>query len=159
LEDLIRNVHTLFDDQPSTSLPLPSPAVETTPSGSFSGAELSQRSEVDAMGPTTRRLGLVGVTPSLTQSSLSSSPSDFVLESSLTQSPTAFPGPLPSSSTLVEGVERNSQERVTPEVRGMVAVEPEALVNGPPPEVVSLPPTSVTEWQLRKSQLPPSQKW
>jgi hypothetical protein len=56
LEDLIQNVHILFDDQPSTSPPVPSPAAETTstfPSGSFLGAELSQLSEVDVMGPNT----------------------------------------------------------------------------------------------------------
>jgi hypothetical protein len=46
-------------------------------------------------------------------------------------------------------------EQVTPEVRGTEAVEPEALANSPPPEVVSVLPTSVTEWRLRQSQLPP----
>ncbi|KAN0139934.1 Rho GTPase activation protein [Lactarius tabidus] len=104
LEDLIRNVHTLFDDQPSKSPPVPSPAAETTstfPSGSLLGAELSQLSEVDVMGPNAQRLGPVGVTPSLTQSSFSSL----------------------------------------------------SLANSPP-EDVSVPPTSVTEWRLRQLQLP-----
>jgi hypothetical protein len=53
LEDLIRNVLTLFDDQPSTSPPIPSPAAETTskvPSDSFLSAELSQPPEVDSVG-------------------------------------------------------------------------------------------------------------
>jgi hypothetical protein len=71
--------------------------------------------------------------------------------------PTTFPGPflrLPSSSTLVGGVETNSQEQVTPEVRGTEAVELEAQWNSPP-EVVSVPPTFVDEWRLRQSQLPP----
>ncbi|KAN0140294.1 hypothetical protein V8E53_002190 [Lactarius tabidus] len=159
LEDLIRNVHTLFDDQPSTSPPVPSPAAETTstfPSGSFLGAELSELSEVDVMGPNTRRLGPVGVTPSLTQSSFSSLPLDVAFESSLTLPPTTLPSPLlgpPSSNTLVEGVETNSQEQGTHEVIGTEAVEPEALANSPL-EDVPVPPTSVTEWRLRQSQLP-----
>jgi len=163
LKDLIRNVHTLFDDQPSTSPPVPSPpavaeTASTFPSGSFLSAELPQPSEVDAMGPTTRCLGLVGVIPTSTHSSFSSVPSDVALESRLTPSPTALPSPLlglPSSNTLLEGVETNSQEWVMPEVRGTEAVEPGALVNRPPPEVVSVPPTSVTEWRLCQSQLPP----
>jgi hypothetical protein len=144
LEDLIRNVHTLFDGRPSTSLLVPSPPAETTstfPSGSFFGVELSQLSKVDVMDPTTLRQGLVGVTPSLTQSSFSSLPSDVALEINLTPSPTTLSGPLPglpSSNALVGGVETNSQEQVKPEVRGMAAVESEVLVNSPPPEVVSL---------------------
>jgi hypothetical protein len=161
LEDLIRNAHTLFDDRPSTSPPVPSPAAETTstfPSGSLLNAESPHPSEIDTTGPTTRRLGLVGVTPTITQSSSSSLPSDVALESRLESSPTTFTRPLlglPSSNTLVEGVEMNSQEQVTPEVRGTEAVAPEALVNGPPHVVISVPPTSVTEWRLRQSQLPP----
>jgi hypothetical protein len=50
LEDLIRNVHTLFDGRPSTSLLVPSPPAETTstfPSGSFS--VLSRRSSLRSM--------------------------------------------------------------------------------------------------------------
>ncbi|KAN0140285.1 hypothetical protein V8E53_002181 [Lactarius tabidus] len=163
LEDLIRNVHTLFNDRPSTSPPVPSPTAETpstfpSSSFSFSGAELLQLSEVDAMGPSTRRLEVVGLTPSLNQSSFSSLPSDVALDSSLTPSPTTFPGPLlglPSSNTLMEGVDTNSHEQVMPEVRGMAVVEPEAFVNSPPPEVVSVSRTSVTEWRLRQSQLHP----
>ena len=38
---------------------------------------------------------------------------------------------------------------------GTEAVEYEAMVNSPPSEVVSVPLTSVTEWQLRQSQLLP----
>ena len=34
-------------------------------------------------------------------------------------------------------------------------MEHEALVNSPPPEVVYVPLTSVTKWQLRQSQLLP----
>jgi hypothetical protein len=155
LEDLIRNVHILFDDQPSTSPPVPSPAAETTstfPSGSFLVAELSQHSEVDAMGPNTRHLGPVGVTPSLTQSPFASLPLDVAFESSLTPPPTTFPGPLLgllSSNTLVEGVETNWREQGTHEVRDTEAVEPEALANSPLEDVPVLP-TSVTEWRLHQ---------
>ncbi|KAN0140287.1 hypothetical protein V8E53_002183 [Lactarius tabidus] len=162
LEDLIRNVHTLFDDQHSTTPPVPSPAAETTsifPSGSFLGAELSQLSEADVMGPNTRRLGPIGVTPSLTQPSFSSLPLDVDFESSLTPPPTTLPGPLlglPSSNSLVEGTDTNLLAQATPGVRGMASVEPGAFVDRPPPEVVSVSRTSVTEWQLRQSQLPSS---
>jgi hypothetical protein len=55
----------------------------------------------------------------------------------------------------MEGVDTNSHEQVMPEVRGMAVVEPEAFVNSPPPEVVSVSRTSVTEWRLRQSQLHP----
>jgi hypothetical protein len=158
LEDLIRNVHTLFDDQPSTSLPVPSPAAETTstfPSGSFLSTELPRPSEVDAIvGSGTGRPGLVSVTRTLAHSSFSSLPSDVALASRLAPSQTGPQLGLSSSNILVEGVETNSQEQVTHEVRGTEAMEPEALANRPPPEVVSLPPTSVTEWRLRQSQLP-----
>ena len=44
---------------------------------------------------------------------------------------------------------------MNPEVGGTEAVEYEALVNSPPPEVASVPLTSVTDWQLRQSQLLP----
>ena len=118
LEDLIRHVHTLFDDQPSTSPPVPSPAVDaaadttssTFPSGSVLDAELPLPSEVDATGTTTRRLRTTGVIPTSSPSSFSSLASDVTLESRLTPSPTALPSPLLGPNTLVEGVETNSQE-------------------------------------------------
>jgi hypothetical protein len=158
LLDLIQNVHTLFSDRPSTSPLVPPPTEEPTrifPSGSFSGAGLPQSSNVNVMRPITRRLGHV---TTLSQFSFSSLPSDVALESRVTLSPVTFPTPvlgLPSSNTQVEGVETNSQERVTGEVRSTEAVDPEALRNSPPPKGVSVPPTSVTEWRLRQSQLRP----
>ena len=118
LEDLIRHVHTLFDDQPSTSPPVLSPAVDaavettssTFTSGSVLGTELPQPSEVDATGTTAQRLRTTGVIPTSSPSSFSSLPSDVTLESRLTPSPTALPSPLLGPNTLVEGVETNSQE-------------------------------------------------
>ena len=161
LEDLIRNVHTLFDKSPSTSPRVPSPqAADTTstfPSGSFSSAELSQPSEVDVMGSTSQhRPGLLSVIPASTQSSFPSLPSHVAMEHRLIPSPTALPSSLlglPSSNVLVEVVKTTSQEQVIPKVRGTEAVE--TLADGPSSEVVSVPPTSVTEWRLRQSQLPP----
>ncbi|KAN0140274.1 hypothetical protein V8E53_002170 [Lactarius tabidus] len=161
LEDLIRNVHALFDDQPSTSPPALSPAAETAstfPSGSLLSAELLQPSEVDAMGSPTVCRGLVGVAPTFTQSSLSFLHSNVALGTRLTPSPTALPSTrlgLLSSNTPLEGVETSSHGQVIPEVRGTEAVGPEALVNSVPLEDVSVLPTSVTEWQLRQSQLLP----
>jgi len=131
LEDLIRNVHILFDERPSSHPTVHSPHVAET-------TELP-------------RPGLVGVVPTSTPSSFSSSPSDVALESRPTPSPTNLPNPLlgtRSPNTLVEGMETASQEQV----RGSEAVD--TLVDSPPPEVVFVPPTSIAEWQLRLSQLP-----
>ena len=161
LEDLIRNAHTLFDEPPSTTPTVPSPPMaETTstfPSGSLLSAELPQPSEVGAMGSATQpHPGLVRVIPTSAQLSFSSLPSHIAVESSPTPSPTTLPSSLlglPSSNNLVEGVETTSQEYVIPEVRGTEVME--TLVFGPSSEVVSVPPTSVTEWRLRQSQLPP----
>ena len=118
MEDLIRNVHTLFDNQPSTSPPVPSPAAEaaaettssTLPSGSVLGVELPQPSEVVDTDSTIRHPGITRATPTSNRSSFSSLPSDVTLESRLTPSPTALPSPLLGPNTLVEGVETNSQE-------------------------------------------------
>ncbi|KAF8257420.1 hypothetical protein EI94DRAFT_1817911 [Lactarius quietus] len=154
LEDLIQNVHTLFDERPSTSPPVPPPhAAETTSlvsSGSFLSSELPQSPKADAIQ---HRPGLVGVVPTSTQSSFTLLPSDAPLESRFTPSPTAWPSrllELPSSNTVVERAETASQEQVTPEGRGTEAGD--ASVNSPPPEVVA---GSVVEWRLRQSQLPP----
>jgi len=144
MEDLIKNVHTLFDERASMSPPVPSPHVGGStfafPSGSILTARLPQPPEADAI----HRSVFIGVTPTSTQSSFTSLPSDTALESRFTPSPTAWPSPpleLPSSNTFVETA---SPEQVTHEVRGT-----EAFMNSPPPEVV------VAEWRLRQSQLPP----
>ena len=153
MEDLIRNVHTLFDDQPSTSPSVSSPAAPSTfPSGSSLSADLLQPSEADATGRATRRLRILGVIPTSTHTSFSSLPSGVALESHLTPSPTALVG-LPPSNILVEGIETHSQEQVATEAKGTEVVEPEALANSPPPEVGSVLSSSVAEWQLRQSQL------
>jgi hypothetical protein len=142
LEDLIRNVHTLFDERPSSSPTVPSPQVAET-------TGLPQPSQVDAMGSTTRhRPGLVGVIPTSTPSSLSSLPLDVALQSRLTPSLTTLLG-LPSPKTLVEGVETASQEQARDSEAAVT------LVDSASPEVVAISPTSVTEWRLRLSQLPP----
>jgi len=128
--------------------------------GPFLSPELPQPVEVQAMGSTTgHRPGLFGGIPMSTQSSFSSLPSDAAMESHLTPSLTPLLSPLlglPSSQTLTEGVETTSQEQVPvviPGARGTKAVE--TLVNSTPAEVVSAPPTSVAEWRLRQSRLPP----
>ncbi|KAH9014678.1 hypothetical protein EDB84DRAFT_1443744 [Lactarius hengduanensis] len=157
LEDLIRNAHTLFDERPSPP-PAPSPYAEKTTStltmtyGSCLSPELPQPAEVQAMGSTTRHLpGLVGGIPTSIQSSL---PSGAAMEGHLTPSPTPLLGPLlelPSSIILTEAVETTTQEQVVLEVRGAEMVE--TFPNGSPPKVV--PPTSVAEWLLHQSRLPP----
>ncbi len=159
MEDLIQNAHTLFDERPPPSPPVPSLDVAGTTStytySSLLSPELPQPAEVEAMGSTTRhRPGLIGGIPTSTQSSFSSSPSDAAMESRLTPSPTPLLSPLiPSSKTLAEGVETTMQEQVIPEARGTKAVE--TLPHSTPPEVVPVSPTSVAEWRLRQSQLSP----
>ena len=121
----------------------------------FSSPELPQGPqppEVEAMGSTTRhRPGLVGGITTSAQSSFSSLHSDAAMESRLAPSPTSLLSPLLGLPSSNEGVETTAQEQVIPEVRGTEAVE--TLPNNIPPEVVS--PTSVAEWRLRQSRLPP----
>ncbi|KAF8265551.1 hypothetical protein EI94DRAFT_1831140 [Lactarius quietus] len=151
LEDLIRNVHTLFDERPFTPPPVPSSRTAETrspvPSGSFLNADWPQSFEAHAIR---RRPGLIGVFPA---SPFTSSHSDATSESRLTPSPAAWPSnpfELPSSSTVVGREEMASQKWLTPEVRGMEARE--ASTSSPPPEVMA---ALVAEWRLRQAQLPP----
>ncbi|KAH9008371.1 hypothetical protein EDB85DRAFT_2283815 [Lactarius pseudohatsudake] len=157
LEDLIRNAHTLFDERPSPP-PAPSPYAEKTTStltmtcGSCLSPESPQPAEVQAMGSTTRHLPVfVGGIPTSIQSSL---PSGAAMEGHLTPSPTPLLSPLlelPSSTILTEAVETTTQEQVVLEVRGAEMVE--TFPNSSPPKVV--PSTSVAEWLLHQSRLPP----
>ena len=148
MEDLIRNVHILFDERHSSTPTVPSPHVAETVT-----TELPQRSAVGSTRSTTRhRPGPVGIIPTSTPLSFSSLPSDVALESRLRPSPTTLPSPLlglPSPNTLVEGVETASQEQV----RGSEAAD--TLRDSVPPGVVAIASMSVTEWRLRLSQLPP----
>ena len=128
MEDLIQNAHTLFNECPSQSPPVPSSKVE-------------------------HRLGLVDEIPPSTQSSFSSLLSDASLECRLTLPPTGLLSPLlvPSSSkSLTKGVETTTQEKLIP------PRATEALPNSTLLDVVPLPaPTSVAEWRLNQSLLAP----
>ncbi|KAI9448587.1 hypothetical protein H4582DRAFT_100622 [Lactarius indigo] len=150
LEDLIQNAHILFDERLFQSPPLPSPDVAETTSTHTNGSlflspEWPQPAEV--MGSSTRHRS---------SSSFSSSPSVVATESrfTLTPSPTGLLSPLlglPSSQTLTEGVETNTQEQIVPEAGGAKAVK--TSPDSTPSEVMSVPLTSVAEWRLRQSQL------
>lgn len=78
MEGLIQNAHTLFDERPSQSPPVPSSDVaETTPThtygSSFLSPELPQFAEVQVTGSTSRhRPGIVDDRPASTHSSFSS---------------------------------------------------------------------------------------
>ncbi len=131
MEDLIQNAHTLFDERPSPSPPVPSPHVAKTAStytyrSLFLSPELPQLAEVHAMGSTTRhRPGLVCGIPSSTQSSFSLLSSDAAMESCLTPSPTPLRRPLPgppSSLILTEGVETTTQQQIISKARGTKVV-------------------------------------
>ena len=163
MEDLIQNAHTLFDERPSESPPVPSsdvaePKTAHTYSSLFLSPELPQSAEVQAAGSTSRhRPGFVDGIPASTHSSFSSFPTDASPESRLTPPPIDLLSPLlglSSSKTLAEGVETTTQEQLIPEARGTEAIM--TLPNSTPPDVVPLPaPTSVAEWRLHQSRLPP----
>jgi hypothetical protein len=163
MEDLIQNVNALFDENPSQLPSIPSSSVVETTSihtyGSlFLSPELPQSAEVQAMGSTSQeRQELADGISASTQSPLSSFPSDDYVERRLAQQPSALLSPLLGlswSKTLAEGTETTAQEQLIPEARGTEAIR--TLPNGTPPDVVPLPaPTSVDEWRLHQSRLPP----
>ncbi|KAH8996921.1 hypothetical protein EDB86DRAFT_2916359, partial [Lactarius hatsudake] len=127
MEDLVQNVHILFDERAVPS-----------PYDSFLSLELPRSAEV---GSTTRRPpSLVGEIPTSTRSSFSSPHSESPVERRLAP----LLG-LSLSQTLREGVETTTQEQVIPGARGTQAVE---TLDGSLPEAVSLPPTSAAEWWL-----------
>ena len=151
MEDLIQNVHTLFDERPSQS---PPPVVaEITSAYTYGSLFLSP----ELQQPTTQHHpGFVDGIPTSTQSSFSSLPEGPAMDSRRTPSPPGLLSPLiglPSSKTLTERVEASKQEQVIPEARAPKAVE--RLANSNLVEVVSNPPSSVAEWQLHQSRLPP----
>ncbi|KAF8269705.1 hypothetical protein EI94DRAFT_1724484 [Lactarius quietus] len=158
MEDLIQNVHTLFDEHSSQSPPVPLPDMADTTStliyGSlFLSPEFQQPADVPVMGSTTQhRPGLVHGIPTSTQSFFSSLPSEATTESRLTSSPTGLLSPLvghPSSQTLTEGAETTAQE-----ARRAETME---TSESTPVEMVTIPPrtTSVPEWRLRQLRHPP----
>jgi hypothetical protein len=163
MEDLIQNAHTLFDERPSESPPVPSPDVAETmsthPDGSlFLSPELPRSGEVQATGSTFQHHpGIVNGIPASSQSSFSTFPSDRPVESRLTPPPIDLLSPLlglSSSKTLTEGVETAPRDELIPEARGTEAIK--TLPKSTPPDAVPLmAPTSVSEWRLHQSQLPP----
>ncbi|KAN0140322.1 hypothetical protein V8E53_002218 [Lactarius tabidus] len=160
LEDLIQNAHTLFDERSSQTPVVPSSYVAETEStlthGSlFLSPEMPESVDVQATGSSSRHRPEI-VDGASTRSSFSSFPSDASPESRLTPPPIDLLSPLlglSSSKTLTEGVETTTQEGLFPEARSTEAI---ALPNSTPADVVPLPaPTSVAEWRLHQSQLPP----
>ena len=152
MEDLIQNAHTLFDECPSQSPPVPSSSVAATSPDTYGSLFLSPELP---QATTQQHPELVDGIPTSTQSSLTSLPSDAAIDTGRTPSPIGLLSPLlglPSSKTLTEGVETSTQEQAIPEVRGPKAVETSA--NSNPAEAVSIPLASVTEWRLHQSQLP-----
>jgi hypothetical protein len=133
MNDLIQNVHALFDE-PTPSSPVSSNVTETTPTthpydSLFSSSELRQST--------------ISTSAQLSSSSL---PSVAATDCSRTSSLTGLLSP----KTLTDGVEMSMQEQVIPKVRGV-----ETLGNSEPAKVVAVPLTSVTEWRLQQSQLSP----
>ncbi|KAH9029690.1 hypothetical protein EDB85DRAFT_1509827 [Lactarius pseudohatsudake] len=129
MEDLIQNAHTMFDER--------TPPCVTSPYGTVLSPELSQ----SGSSTTRHRPGFVEGIPTSTQSSFSISHSDTSVEGRLTP----LLG-LSLSQTLKDGTGTTTQEQVIPWARGTQAVE--TLLDSSPLEVVSLPPTSATEWWL-----------
>ena len=150
MEDLIRNAHTLFDEHPSPSEPVPLPNVaETTSTITYDSFVLSseypQPAELEAMGFTTRH-DPGGVLTS-TQSSFSS----LSMESHFTP-PTTLLSPLQGfpSSTMPTGLGTTMQEQVIPVGRDTKEVE--TLANSTPAEIMSVPQTFVDDWQFQVPQ-------
>jgi hypothetical protein len=147
-------VHTLFDARSSQFPSVPSSNVaETTSAYTYGSLFLSP----EVPQSTTQHPGLVNGIPTSTQLSFSSLlPSDAASDNRHSPYPTGLLSPLlglPSSKTLTEGVEMSTQEQVMPKVRGPKAAE--TLADSVPAEVVPVPLTSVAEWRLHQSLLPP----
>ena len=158
MEDLIQDVHALFDEHPSPPIPSSNASETTTPytyGSLFLSPELPQSAEVQVVGcRTAYRPGIGGIRTS-TRPSLSL-PSDAAAESRLTPSPAPLLRPLlrlPSSHTLRGGVETTTQDELIPKTRSPKLVE--TLLNSTPAEVAPVPLSSVAEWRLRQSRLPP----
>jgi hypothetical protein len=164
MEDLIQNVHTLFNKHPFPLRPVtPSEVVETRPVPSFysyslgsslsrfSSPQLPQFAAVQAPDPTPlHRPGLADSIPTYMRSSLSFS-SGYSAETS----PTALLTPISSESskTLTE-VETTTQERPIAKARSTEAIK--TLPNSSLPDVVPLlAPTSVAEWRIHQLRFPP----
>ncbi|KAH8989391.1 hypothetical protein EDB86DRAFT_1914472 [Lactarius hatsudake] len=158
MADLIQNVHTLFDERPSLSPPAPSPDVaEATSIHTYGSLFLSPELPQTMGSAAQHRPVPFGGTPTLsTRSSLSPDPT---IGTRLTPSPTPLLSPLlgfPTSQTLTERVETTTQEQVISKARSTKALETLGTQNSTSTKaVLSVPPTSVTEWWLRQSQLPP----
>jgi len=173
MEDLIQNVHTLFDERSSRFPPVPSSNVaETTSAYTYGSLFLSP----EFPHTTTRHHGI----PTPTQSSFSSLlPSDAATDRHRGPSQARLLSPLlglPSSKTLTEGLETTTQDGVIPKVKGPKAAEtvaawrlhqsllplqPEALTipQSPPESVLSstsdFPLSSATSLQTRPLGLSP----
>ena len=164
MEDLIQNVHTLFGELPShwQSPSAPSSNVaETTPTDNYSSlffsSEFPESVEVQATGSTSRHHpGIIDGIPSSTQSSFSLPP-DSPSESRLLPPLTTLLSPLlglSSPKNVAEGVETTTPKQLIPEGKDTEAIR--ISPNDTPPDVVPLPATtSVSEWHLDQSQLPP----
>ncbi|KAH9008445.1 hypothetical protein EDB83DRAFT_530461 [Lactarius deliciosus] len=119
LEDLIQNAHTLFDERPSPSPPVPSPDVTETASTLISSSlflspELPRSSVVQADESTTRHCPELGGTPTSSQYSFPTSHSHDFMGRPLTLTVSPFLSPLlglSSSPTLTEGVETTTQDQ------------------------------------------------
>jgi hypothetical protein len=128
MEDLIQNVHTLFDEGHSQSPPVPSNVAEATSAYTHGSPELPQST-------TQHHLGLVGGIPTSSRLSFSSSPLDATTKSRPTPPPITLLSPLlrlSSSKTLTEGLETTTQEKVVPKASARTAVE--TFPNSTPPD-------------------------
>ncbi|KAH9161827.1 hypothetical protein EDB89DRAFT_2080249 [Lactarius sanguifluus] len=154
LEDLIQNSHTLFDERPSPSPPVPSPDVTETASTLISSSlflspELPRSSVVQAddstTDSTTRHRPELGGTPTSSQYSFPTSPSHDFMGRPLTLTVSPFLSPLlglSSSPTLTEGVETITLDQANSKANDTKVV-------------VSPPFASVADWRSSQPrQLP-----
>jgi len=153
MEDLIQNVHTLFDESPSQPPSVPLSNVEETISANAHGSLFLNPLP---QSTTQHHSEFVDGIPTTSQLSFSL-PSDATTNSRHTPSPITFLSPilgLSSSRTLTEGLETTMQEQVIP--KGGARAAAETLPNSIPPDAEYIPaPMSVAEWRLRQSRLTP----
>jgi hypothetical protein len=154
MEDLIQNAEILFEERSLLSSPVSSPRTAETSTLAFLSSEFSLSDEAQAVGPTTQhRPGLVGDNPTSTQSSFSTSHSDFPVDGRLTPMLSSLIGLSPSQA-LEERIETTTtQEQVIFPARGTQAVGTLPTLSSPP-EVVSVPPSrSIGQWWLPRPGL------
>ena len=153
MEDLIQDVHALFDEHPSPPPPISNASETTTLDTTFLSPELSRFAEVQVVGSrTVYRPGIGGIRSLASTRSSLSLPSDAVAESRRTPSPAPLLSlGLPSSHTL-KGVEMTAQdELISPDATTIPQSPHESVISS----TSDFPLSSATSLRTRMGPLSP----